>query len=112
MSTPIFEFTSDVAEEGYRWVDAKHLHGVFFERVHSPDGAPHRVLIPSEESPLPRSRRYAPLQEQTGLFRILAETELSEEAVLRFANHFGLLGMRPTVYDPTVETGDRSVLQF
>lgn len=39
------------------------------------------------------SRRYAPLREESGLFRILAlETEISEDGILGFANKYGHLG--------------------
>ena len=36
-------------------------------------------------------RRYAPLREHTGLFRLFAETELTTKSVIGFADRFGLL---------------------
>jgi hypothetical protein len=35
---------------------------------------------------------YAPLEDQPGLHRVLANTELSESGILRFANQYGPLG--------------------
>jgi hypothetical protein len=41
---------------------------------------------------IPPTREYAPLLEYTGLFRTFADTPLTKEAVLKFANKFGCLG--------------------
>jgi hypothetical protein len=47
----------------------------------------------SLEEPAAR-RTYFPLADETGLFRVFAETDLSPEAVLDFANRYGPLGLR------------------
>jgi hypothetical protein len=90
MSKGLFEFHWEVPEGGYRWVDSP-LPG-------NEDTLP--VLIPQSARPRP-ARRYAPLEEETGLFRILADVELSREGLLTFANRYGCLGnTRVTVLDP------------
>jgi hypothetical protein len=50
------------------------------------------------------ARRYAPLEEVSSLFRILADVELSRDGILAFANRYGELGnTQVTVQDPKLQ---------
>src|SRR5262249_22317738 len=74
------DFTWWVPANGYVWRDA-----IAGERQHW-------VLVPNAGSgPGWRGRRYAPLQEHSGLFREFAATETSPEGLLGFANRYGTL---------------------
>lgn len=105
MPKDLFEFRWEVPEGGYRWVDARQLPGNYLEAVDPADATGNSlpVLIPKSIWPKP-ARRYAPLDEETGLFRILADVELTREGLLAFANRYGWLGnTRVTVYDPKLQ---------
>ena len=100
MSKELLEFQWELPTPGYRWVEVRRLSNVVMEIVDS-EPADCTVLIP-ESIDLPQTRRYAPLREETGLFRILADVELSPAGVLAFANRYGSLGTtRVSVHDPS-----------
>jgi hypothetical protein len=101
----LFEFRWEVPEGGYRWVDARLLEGNRLEVVPSADAAGNTLPILIRQSAcLGHARRYAPLDEETGLFRILADVEVSREGLLAFANRYGWLGnTQVTVHDPKLQ---------
>jgi len=105
MSKDLFEFHWEVPEGGFHWVDARPQGGNVLEAVAAADATEHTLPVLIRQSAwLQPSRRYAPLVEETGLFRILAEVELSREGLLAFANRYGWLGnTRVTVFDPKFE---------
>ena len=75
-SDPLSRFEWAVAPGGYRWIESKW--GV--------------VLTPCDEEP-GEPRRYRPFTKRhAGLFRTFAELEPTQDAVLSFANEFGMLG--------------------
>src|SRR5262249_29596303 len=51
-----------------------------------------------------RLRRYAPLRDRTGLFRVFAETEPTERAIVGFADRFGHLFSARTYQKPLGRT--------
>jgi hypothetical protein len=92
-----------VPEIGYRWVGTHPIPPV--------DKRRHPFLtlgrIPGDR-PV-RARRYHPLKEHTGLFRVFAEMEPAREAIRAFAERFGSLGGNLTtsivLYDQPAGTG-------
>jgi len=77
------DFWWDVASEGYRWVKAK-APGATGEELFLTTGAP---LGPIGYM----RRRYQPLAERPGLFRIFADLDPAPDAILSFADAYGHL---------------------
>ena len=57
-----------------------------------------RWLVLRPEAQNRKARRYNPLEEETSLFRMFAETPLTEEGILQFTNQYGWLGVLTAVY--------------
>jgi hypothetical protein len=70
----------------------------------SPDFGPTRVLVASPDSTA--AEPYAPLSDETGLFRIFAGTEPAEDSILSFAGRFGKLGPGAVFPIEPVSTSD------
>jgi hypothetical protein len=83
-----FEFSWNVPENGYQWVEAQRAAGP----GRGPDkGAEfERVLV---EIPSGRYRSYNPLLEYPALFRKFATLDQNEAAIQAFANKFGALSL-------------------
>jgi hypothetical protein len=63
------------------------------EVVESADAAENTILVLIRQSDrMQPARRYAPLDEVSGLFRTLADVELNRDGILAFANRYGWLG--------------------
>jgi hypothetical protein len=80
-----FEFGWWISEDGFQWVDNPNGDGLSLQ-----------PLVASRFHT--KGHSYLPLQEYSGLFRILAETSPTPDACLEFANRFGGLfgkGGRP-----------------
>lgn len=76
-----------VAEKGYGWLETDSINqsgrresGLYLTNDWSADG---RSLF---------GTKYFPLEKHSGLFRVFAETDLSQECIKSFADRFGLLG--------------------
>jgi hypothetical protein len=84
MTGQAFSFQWVVHASGYSWVEHSRVgqRMPWFELAEAP--SPHEGV---------ESRSYAPLREYTGLFRTLADTAGTREAVLEFANRYGRLGL-------------------
>ena len=81
------EFWWQVQEGAYVWSAGP----LFDDERHAQDAAP---TISCGYVPTPDAgpiRRYSPLRDQTGLFRVFAETEPTKDGVLQFVNRFGML---------------------
>ena len=81
------EFSWQVQEGAYLWSAGP----LFDDEYLTQDAA---QTISCGYVPTPRAgpvRRYSPLRDQTGLFRVFAETEPTQDGVLQFANRFGML---------------------
>lgn len=80
------DFAWSVPKRGYRWAALSPIsvdRGIEKQKRVLTDG----LTTPAEY------RRYAPLREESGLFRTFAlETEISEGGILGFANKYGHLG--------------------
>ena len=105
----LVEFEWRVQADGYRWISAID-YGPGAERLSvaisdqdTPAGDPRRssrMLIPI--NPVGSAvRRYNPLENEPGLHRQLAHTELSERGILEFANQYGLLSLDNQKVDVT-----------
>ncbi len=81
--TPAIAFNWKVARAGYLWVDMK---GGRFLRATD-------CLRPDWWTFGLYETDYRPLEQRTGLFREFAELEPTENAVVAFANSFGMLGI-------------------
>lgn len=80
----LFDLNWAVCNEGYAWVEWRGLN--------SPRDQPSEwVLVPNSSSNI---STYRPLREETGLFRSFAQTDLTREAMLKFATAHGSLGGR------------------
>jgi hypothetical protein len=96
MDNDVFSFLWHVPEDGHRWVQAR-----VFE-----DGGlgeePRWVLMEKAVVGQPYTvRRYAPLDKHVALFRTFAEIPPDDrEAILRFANTYGNLGVGRLVLEP------------
>lgn len=82
MADEVFHFVWEVPEDGFRFETTKEVledeEDIFL--VHpAPIGTPYRL------------KRYMPLEEFTGLFKIFAKTKLDHDGVLEFANKYGTL---------------------
>ncbi len=90
MADELFEFTWDVCQGGHKWVETKEAHS---------EDAKKSLFLTDDVAPgsIFQRKRYRPLHEHSGLFRIFAEVEPTEEGILRFANEYGLLGAEVTV---------------
>jgi hypothetical protein len=105
MSKDLFEFHWEVPEGGYRWVDARSLGGNCLEVVESANAAENTLPVLIRQAAWMRpARRYAPLDEVSGLFRVLADVDLSRDGILAFANRYGELGnTQVNVSDPKLQ---------
>jgi hypothetical protein len=84
----LFEFSWNVPEHGYRWVEAQRAAGP--GRGPDKEAALERVLV---EIPSGRYRNYNPFRDYRALFRTFAALDGSEAAILAFANKFGALSL-------------------
>jgi|SRR5579872_2651579 len=75
-----------VPDTGFRW--ARPVSGDGFELVPGQEN-PKKLLIVRKQAA--RFAFYSPLDEETGLFRILADTAVTAEGCLAFANAYGSL---------------------
>jgi hypothetical protein len=84
-------FTWQIPTAGYQWVDA-----------HRPDQEPlTRWLTVGASEDQPRTGRWdQPLEQYPALLRTFADTPLTEEDMLRFANTHGALGFRERILVP------------
>jgi hypothetical protein len=91
-TSPSRPFTWSVCRDGYQWIQrldlAEPLRGVASAENPGSGEAHQHHLVPRSA----REISYAPLEEQTGLFRTFSETLATEEGVLGFATSYGLLG--------------------
>jgi hypothetical protein len=80
------QFRWQVAEDGYRWLEAHAVH----------ESDQMREPFLSHGRPIGaggfRMMQYLPLAAFPGLFRVFADTEPSRDAIRAFANRFGPLG--------------------
>lgn len=94
--TPSLEFQWPVCAAGYAW------------RTSYPTANPKQAvsaIVPADldagEKAAP-ARRYRPLGEVSGLFRIFAELKPEPEDILKFASEFGLLGVGEDLCEASV----------
>ena len=66
----------------------------------STEGPPHSFLTNGSIDWQKSARRYRPLALPISLFRNFADTELTEQAILQFANNYGLLGRTVNIRMP------------
>lgn len=83
MADERIDFWWDVASEGYRWVKAKAL-GKANEEWFLTTGTPVGPIGYMR-------RRYQPIEESPGLFRIFADLDPTKESILAFASQYGHL---------------------
>jgi len=100
----VFEFTWDVYEGGYRWVETVQARALTQPTPlkpaidHEAAGAEVRPqLFLTDGLPLTagsfRARHYQPLHLHSSLFRTFAETVPTREGILAFADEYGPLGV-------------------
>jgi hypothetical protein len=78
------DFAWRVVAGGHRWIRAKP-----FGARDKPDST---YLVDGAAPGVPyKYERYLPLKEETGLFKIFAEAEPTEESISEFADRFGML---------------------
>jgi hypothetical protein len=82
-------FSWYVRDAGYEW----NVHFDFGPKDQGP------ILVPCRSTEY-FGKRYAPLQRETGLFRIFAGVVPTKEGVLEFAKQYGNLRERPVLHDP------------
>jgi hypothetical protein len=95
----VIELRWAVQPEAYQWRPAATAR-----RGESQSGA--ALCVSDFVGPRPPVRRYLPLQEQSGLFLIFAETPPTEDGILKFVNRFGML-LNATVTVTTPPPGGR-----
>ena len=94
MTKTLFEFRWDVPIHGFRWIRAQTTGGVHAVETIA-KGANTRLFLTETlqpEASVAPYRKYAPLAECTGLFRIFAQTEPTQQGILEFARLYGRLG--------------------
>ena len=85
MADEIVELYWDVSNDGYEWIESREAH--------SEDAKKELFLTEGVASGKTfQQKRYRPLQDHSGLFRIFADVEPTEAGILGFANKYGLLG--------------------
>jgi hypothetical protein len=89
-----FEFEWRVAVSGHQW-SAGTAHSLGRSELRSQGGL---FLIERVTTGAQLIRRYKPLEGETGLFRLFAETAPTREGVLEFANNHGLLGASASLF--------------
>jgi len=104
--TPLLEFEWEIPRSGYRWLYAVKLRGAFerepLRAVEASDPArqnadsERRVLLPVDLQGSAPKNRYRLLNTEPALHRTLAATDVSEAAILAFANQHGTLGLQRT----------------
>lgn len=102
----MFIFRWEVPEGGFRWVEA---HECDWQNPHQSMQAQRERWL-TDMIPVGRRysrRRYGPLEEFPALFRTFADTPVTEEGVLRFANPYGRLGMERSILVPDERPSDR-----
>ena len=97
MAEKSVEFWWDVASDGYRWVKAIAA-GAGEEELFLTTGAPVGPIGYMR-------RRYQPLAERPGLFRIFADLDPTPDAILGFANAYGHLTRDHSTAGPEGERG-------
>lgn len=105
MQEELIQFRWDVSEEGYQWIE---LNSEPNEKQKTPfltTGIPVGVggfLV----------KRYNPLQMYSALYREFSEMDLSQEAILNFANMYGTLGgsTEQSIHLPHPDDPDRTVI--
>ncbi len=90
MVDELVEFVWDVAEAGYRWIEACPAEPDSGQQTVRPGWFLTVNRAGLREKPM--AQRYAPLRRYTGLFRTFADIQLTCEGVQAFANTYGLLG--------------------
>jgi len=96
MSDELFDLDVAVHVDGYEWVEA-----VCEEH---PNSSPETFLVPREL--FGDEKHYNPLIEATGLFREFSELDMSKEAILAFANEYGVMRERNPILRPGYAPGD------
>jgi hypothetical protein len=82
--------------DGYAWISGTAVSDENVDYYQRPTPRPVRLLVTGPTANLipdhkTRREMYDPFEREPALFRILAGTELTEEAILRFANQYGRL---------------------
>jgi hypothetical protein len=88
MADDLFQFRWDVSEDDYKIVEVPDTVTRTLKQRVLTDG----VAVGSLHS----ARTYYPLQNNSGLFKIFGELDLTERAICDFANRFGFLGIELT----------------
>jgi hypothetical protein len=97
-------------EEGFHWFVQPGAYrwgagAVFGDEAEYPGEVPPALGVGYYPAPKAgRLRRYAPLVERTGLFRVFGETAPTEQGALGFADRFGLLLSARTYQKPLGRT--------
>src|SRR5262245_881585 len=107
MATEVFELFWRVPKTGYQWVDACLYHRGPGPPPTAPE--PERILTDGLIVGRPyEAEHYEPLRDCPGLFRTVAGTPPTEEAIRAFANEYGALGEWSLLYDPaTINRANR-----
>lgn len=86
MADPSVLFSWHVPKAGFRWTDSHSIPPVHDRRE------PFLTIGRNPDDRSAWAKRYRPLEQYTGLFRVFAEVEPQREAILAFAERFGSLG--------------------
>ena len=99
-----FSFLWPIKKHGHKWIQSRAYKNECDDNDNSPKGEPEWMLTEDVAiGEIHYMRRYAPLEEATGLFRIFAELpQQDRDAIVRFVDEYGRLGI-PKVHDGDIE---------